>query len=256
MSAPVPETDRLDPVPEGPIRLKTGLELNLVPLKTRQLFRLLRILTHGAGAAVLTNTLDFGADPEEFAGRLAAVVMLAIPDAETETIEFVASMVEPVALVKKPEDKLSKKESDANQKLWDRVNTDLFNPDPFDLIDIVIRIVQAEADDLQALGKKIAQVLELFRKTGELDKTDDPETLVPPQVLAQAAVPVQDAAEMPDEPPSVTPSSAPSPMPSTPSAPSTDGLTTPSSTSPSGDSARSEPPSVPAGTPATASAAG
>jgi hypothetical protein len=227
------ETERLDPLPDGPIELSTGLRVCLVPLKTRQLFRLLRILTHGAGAAVLTTGLDFNADEGEFTQRLVGITILAIPDAESEACEFVASMVEPADLVKKPASQLTKDQLAENKRLWDRVNEDLFNPDPGDLIDIVARIIQAESRDLQALGKKIRQLLEMARRTGKTETAP-----------AQAADPLQSPA-----------SSEPIPPPLMPSSQSTDGQTSESSTSPSGDSGRSEPPSVLAGTPAPASAA-
>jgi hypothetical protein len=228
--APVPEVDRLDPVPSGPFILSTGLELNVVPLQTRQLFRLMRILTHGAGAALLSSALDFSAQPEEFVGKLLAVTVLSIPDAENETIEFVASMVEPAKLVKKDVAKQSDAEKAANQALWDQVNTDLYNPDPMDLLEIVERVVRAEAPELQALGKKIGRFLELAKKTGALKGGKDASPLTSPETLSQA-------------------SSVPSASPLTPSVPSMVGQTSESLIFRSEGSVKSVPPSVPVGVP-------
>lgn len=234
---PLAETDRIDPVPEGPIDLSSGFKVRLVPLQTRQLFRLLRILTHGAGAALLSSALDFGSDPEEFAGKLMAIAMMAIPDAETETIEFLASMCEPAELVKpaKRTAELPEKVLESNQALWDTMNTELFNPDPMDTLDIIERIIQAEAKDLQALGKKVGRLLKVAQATGQLKAKAAEEVPLPsPQILSESA--------------------APSPAPLTPSAPSTAGPTTTSSTSPSADSVPLAPPSVTVGQPEPASA--
>lgn len=240
------EIERLDPEPDAPFKLETGLEIRVVPMRTRQVFRFLRILTHGAGGAVLAGGLDFNDKPEEFAQKLLAIATLAIPDAEQETMEFLASMCEPAGL-RKPRagEKLGDEADRANQELWDRLNTDLFNPDPLDAIDIIERIILNEATDLQALGKRLGRMMDVFRKTGQFgmkpkEEDEKPvESLPSPQVLSEQ-----------------TPaSSAPSPESSTPSAPSTDGPTSTSSISPSAAFVPSEPPSLPVGSPEPVSAA-
>jgi hypothetical protein len=239
MPAPESDTDRLDPVPDEPIKLTTGLSVRIVPMQTRQVFRLLRILTHGAGGALLGNALDVNTSAEEFGGKLLTIAMLAIPDAESETIEFLASMCEPADVVKPASvrDELSEKVKESNQALWDQMNTDLFNPEPMTTLDILERVIKNEASDLQALGKRIGRLLETFQKTGQ-DKDTKPEGLPSPQDLSMRT----------------PPSSVPSPPSSTPSAPSTAGPTSTSSPSPSDDSVPLEPPSVIAGQPSPASA--
>ena len=56
----VSELDRIDPQPQQ-VTLSTGLEVDLVRMRTRQFFRLLRVLTHGAGPAMMRAGLDFKA---------------------------------------------------------------------------------------------------------------------------------------------------------------------------------------------------
>lgn len=214
------ELDRLDPQPWA-CTLTTGLGVEIVRLKTRQFFRLLRVLTHGAGPAVVQSGLDFTGDSEKFTKQLLTLVLMSIPDAEQEAIGFLHSMCKPSGLAEHP--KLSKQEEQDNQALWDRFHADLFNPELEDTIDLMELIVRQEAPELQALGKKLERVFALFRKTGQ-DKA-------PPEPEAS----LEDLAA----------SSGSSPSPSTSSAPSTDGLTSTSSTSRSAGSARS--PKQPAG---------
>jgi len=231
------ETARLDPPPSEPLKLSSGLLIRTVPMRTRQVFRLMRVLTHGAGGALVAGALDFNAKPEEFIGKLAAIAMMAIPDAEDETIQFLASMCEPAAITKPvPGGELSEKQREANDALFKEMNRELFNPDPIDTVDIIERIIRTEGADLQALGKRLSRMAQVFLKTGQ-DKEKVEEVPLPgPQELSEQAPPE----------PSL---SAPSPPSSTPSAPSTDGPTSTSLISPSADSVPLAPPSVPVGVP-------
>lgn len=205
--AAVSELDRIDPDPQ--LRtLSTGLEVEVVRLKTRQFFRLLKILTHGVGPGILQSNLNFGDDPAEFAQKLITLVLMSIPDAEEETIWFLASMCRPHGLVTKAEKDLSKAEKKANDALWDQFNSDLGNPELDDTIDIIEAIVNQEAEDIQALGKRVASMLKLAQKTGA-DKEEKPEDPSPQQLNSPAS----------------------SPGSSTSSATSTDGPTSTSSTS-------------------------
>ena len=88
---------------------------------------------------------------------------------------------------------------------------ELNNPELEDLLDLAEAIVRQEAPEIQALGKRVASLLELAKKTGQLAEKDSPgETVSLPE---------------------------PSPGPSISSATSTDGLTSESSSSPSAGSA-------------------
>jgi hypothetical protein len=168
------ELDRIDPQPET-IKLSTGLQLDVLRMRTRQFFRLLRVLTHGAGPALTQAQLDFTGDAAAFSQKLLTLVVLSIPDAENETVQFLASMSRPTGIVDKPASQLSKADAAENQALWDRFNEELHNPELEDLIDLVEVIVRQEAPELQALGKKLQKVFTLFQKTGQDKEPKEPE---------------------------------------------------------------------------------
>lgn len=204
------ELDRLDPqVTE--VKLVSGFPVEVVRLRTRQLFRLMRILTKGAGPALAQ--LNFGSGQENFAAQLLGIIMLAIPDAETETIGFLQSMCKPGGLVDKPPAQQTKAEAKANQDAFERFNEELFNPELEDTIALLEAIVVNEAPDLQALGKKLQHLWQVASKAVGAGTENPPEA---------------ESLHLPEG----TPGS------STSSPTSTDGLTSTSSTSRSAASAR------------------
>jgi hypothetical protein len=218
LEAAVPEEselDRIDPVPET-LTLSSGFEVDIVRLRTRQLFRLLRILTQGAGPAVMQAGLDFSAGAEQFSQSLAMLVLMSIPEAEQAAIGFLQSMCQPSGLVDKPRSQLTKQEGEDNQALWDQFNTEMFNPEPADTVDLIEVIVRRESADLQALGKKLRDLWQMFVKTGQSRGKTEPEPS--PSELAESSSPGR------------------SPRPSTSSATSTGGQTSTSSVSPSAGS--------------------
>lgn len=203
------ELDRIDPqLTEH--KLSTGFALGIRRMRTRQFFRLLRILTHGAGPSLTQAQLNFAGDPAEFGTKLLMLVVMSIPDAEQETIAFLASMCQPAGLTDKQASQMTKQETEANQALWDRYGEELHNPELEDTLDLIEVIVRQEAPELQALGKRLRKTLELFQKTGQDKEPPEPEP--GPQDLS---------------------SPAPSRRRSTRSATSTDGPTSTSSDSPS-----------------------
>lgn len=204
------ELDRLDPEPVT-VKLSTGFAVDVVRLRTRQLFRLLKILTHGAGQALMSSNLDFS-DNEQFATQLVTMVVMSIPDAETEAIAFLQSMCEPHGQVKGEGRKLSKAETEANGVLWDKFAEELFNPLPEDTLDLIEVIVRNEAPELAGLGKRLSKLWETAQKMG---------------VGKEKAESAPEGAEL---------SLEPSQKPSTSSPASTGGPTTTSSPSPSAGS--------------------
>lgn len=168
------ELDRIDPQPET-CKLSTGFEVDVVRMRTRQFFRLLRVLTHGAGPALTQGGLDFAAPGEEFGQKLLMLVVMSIPDAEQEAIGFLASMCRPTGIVDKPASQLTKQEDEGNKALWARFNDELHNPDMGDTLDLIEVIVRQESPELQALGKKLQRMLDLFRKTGQDKEPAEPE---------------------------------------------------------------------------------
>jgi hypothetical protein len=214
------ELDRLDP-DVTPLTLSTGLDIEIVRMKTRQFFRLLKVLTHGAGARMLQSGLDFEAEPSVFVTKLSALVAMSVPDAEHETIEFLDSMGQPAGLAGgvygKSPNELNKQEKERDDSLWVRYHRELFNPDPMDTFTIVEAIVRREAEDVQALGKRFGALMKMAQKMGQ-DAPGEPDPTPTGNELHQSL--------------------APSPAASTSSATSTGGPTGTSSTSPSADSGK------------------
>lgn len=174
------ELDRIDPQPET-CKLSTGFTVDVVRMRTRQFFRLLRVLTHGAGPALTQSGLDFAAPGEEFGQKLLMLVVMSIPDAEQEAIGFLASMCRPNGVVDKPASQLTKQESEGNQALWTRFNEELHNPDLEDTLDLIEVIIRQESPELQALGKKLQRTFKIFQATGQ-DK-EPPEAQASPQEI-------------------------------------------------------------------------
>jgi hypothetical protein len=168
------ELDRIDPQPET-CKLSTGFEVDIVRMRTRQFFRLLRVLTHGAGPALTQSGLDFAAGGEEFTQKLLMLVVMSIPDAEQEAIGFLASMCRPSGITDKAASQLTKQENEANQALWTRFNEELHNPDLEDTLDLVEIIVRQESPELQALGKKLQRTFKIFQATGQDREAPEPE---------------------------------------------------------------------------------
>ncbi len=166
------ELDALSPVP-ATIRLSTGTVLELESLRARQFFKLLRIITRGAMPAMQDLSvfkLDPEADAGAFAGRLLSLMLLSIPEAENEAIEFIQSMVQPAGLIDRRSSgtKLNKQDLERNTELWAKALTDLDNPNLDDLVTIIEAIVKREAGDIQALGKRLTAMFKLAEKTGQI----------------------------------------------------------------------------------------
>jgi hypothetical protein len=168
------EISRLDPEPVT-VKLSTGYEVGLQRLKTRQFFRLLKVLTRGLGPAVVQAGLDFDSDPEGFGQKLLAMTVMSIPEAEQQFIEFLQSMCVPPGLHEPDGRALTRKEREENQAAITEMVEELNNPELGDLLDLAEVIVQREAPEIQALGKRVAGLLEMFRKTGQDKESRDQE---------------------------------------------------------------------------------
>lgn len=195
------EIDVLDPIHE-PVKLESGKMVIIEDLRSRQFFRLLRIVTRGA-LPLLADTNDFRLSTdmpkEEFGAKLLSIVAMAIPEAEDETIDFLRSMVSPHGLIKKRD--RNKQEEEHNRKLWADLDAEMINPSLEDLITLVEVIIKRESEDIQALGKRLMGMFKVAQKTGQV-----PESL---NQIFQGQNSSEDSAE-----------------PSTLSSPNTDGPTT------------------------------
>jgi hypothetical protein len=205
------ETDRLDPIPQL-VDLVSGTKVQVLPLKLRQLFRLMRIITRG-GSAYLPMLRDAMAIQDEDARsdalgtQLIAIALFALPDAEDEAVEFLMSCVEPDGLTPGRD----KAQRAINEQLRRELSEELFNPEPEDAISIIEAVILREKNDLAALGKRLTAAFTMATKTGQL--TEKP------------AVPSSDSTEQTPELSEVTPAR------STSSRRNTGGRTKKSSTS-------------------------
>lgn len=148
------------------VTLSSGTQVLIKPLKSRQFLRLLRIITHGAGGMLLNVKFSGEDTPEEFGAKLFALVGFAIPDAEDEVIDFLLAMAQPVGVKEGRE--LTKAEKAKNEELKAALFEELYNPELEDLVTLVEAIVKREAEDLQALGKRLMAMFDLAKKTGQV----------------------------------------------------------------------------------------
>lgn len=152
------EIDTLDPQPT-PLALASGTKIEVERLRTRQLMKLLRILTRGAGDLLGSLSIDAETSTEEFAGQLIGAVVISIPEAEDETIEFIQAMVSPLGLVPVR----TKGDREYNAKIGEALYEELQNPELDDLVTIIEQVVRNEAEHILALGKRLAVLLRAQR---------------------------------------------------------------------------------------------
>lgn len=146
-------TDLSTLIPESrELELSDGRTVLINELRTRELLKLLRVIVRGGGP--LIASLDFSSD--DFAGRLIAVVVFSIPEAEDEAIEFIQSLVNPVGLLERPR---SKADREYNEELRADLDDFLSNPELEDTVSIITTVVRFEAVHIQALGKQIQVLL-------------------------------------------------------------------------------------------------
>lgn len=151
------------------ITLSDGTVVTINRLKTRETMALLKILTRGAGGALGELKISADTDAGEFAASLLAYTVLAIPEAEDETIDFVNRMVSPTGLVTGP--RLSKPEREINEEINAHLAEILENPELDDLVAIVSKVIEVEAPHIQSLGKSLAALWKVQRTAAESRKT-------------------------------------------------------------------------------------
>ena len=104
---------------------------------------------------------------EAFGQNLLAMTLMAIPEAEQQFIEFLQSMCTPPGLHEaQRRRRLTKQQAEDNQAAITEMVEELNNPELGDLMDLAEAIVRQEAPEIQALGKRVASLLELAKKTG------------------------------------------------------------------------------------------
>lgn len=158
------EMNVLDPVPDR-VTLQSGSVVIIESLKLRQFFRLMKIVTHGAGSSLLRMDLSPDDSADVFGTKLLSMVLLSIPDSEDETIDFLMSMVKPDGLIENR--LLDKAAKERNDFLLDVLHKELMNPELEDTISILEVVVQRESADLQALARKVMSMFKVAQKTGQ-----------------------------------------------------------------------------------------
>lgn len=144
----------------APLVLSSGLTVLVERLKTRQMMRLMKIVTRGAGGALSDLRMEAGEGAREFASKFLAAIVFSIPEAEDETLSFVRSMVTPSGLIV-ARGGISKAEEEINENLLSAVDDAFDNPDLEDLVLVLERIVTVEAPHLVSLGKRLALLLKV-----------------------------------------------------------------------------------------------
>jgi hypothetical protein len=147
------DVDTLASEPSDILTLTTGERVQVERLKTRQTMSLLKILTRGFGGALSSLFVAEDTDSDEFAAELLGSMLVSIPEAEEETIDFIKKMVSPADLI---EDPRTKAEKGSNAEAIDRLTKALDNPELDDLFAIVEVIIRTEAPHIQQLGKRLA----------------------------------------------------------------------------------------------------
>lgn len=148
-----------------PLTLVSGTQITVERLRTRGLMSLLKILTRGAATAIPSLVVEEDTEPGKFAGQLLAAIVLALPEAEDEAVDFIQRMVSPVGMTSGR--RLTKAQESANAELLDRLRDELEDPEPEDLVSIVERIIEVETPHMLALGKRLALLLQAQQKSVE-----------------------------------------------------------------------------------------
>lgn len=152
------------------ITLASGLEVEVQALRMRQTMGLLKIVTRGAGPILSELQFSDDMDAGAFAGTLIGAVILAVPEAEDETVDFIKSMVKPAGLISDPR---SKPEREVNSDLLTRLSVELENPDLDDFVSIIEVVINSEAPHLVALGKRLTGLIAAQRKLTDRTPKDD-----------------------------------------------------------------------------------
>lgn len=190
MTAPAVQNDEMSVLLDPPdrVKLKSGQVILLNRLKTRELLKLLRVITHGAGDRLLEELggLNPNDDQNVFAAKMMLTLLMAIPDAESETVEFIFSLAKPVGLIDRPN--LSKQDKERNLALWENLVNELENPELDDLITILESVIVREAADLASLGKRVSSAWATVQRVGKGKVANPPD----PTSLSSLATSISD----------------------------------------------------------------
>jgi hypothetical protein len=171
-----------------------GTQLRVLDLKTRQFFRLMRIITRGAGGFFMQAKLDMSDGVDVFVAKLIGLLLIAVPESEAETIDFLMSMVEPASYVRGTS--LSKTVQLSNDAAVQSVHELLQNPELEDTMSILEAVVRREAENIQSLGKRLQKMFDLFSRTGQM-KPSSPAATPPLQPLSSVSTLTESSEDSP-----------------------------------------------------------
>lgn len=136
----------LPPTPEITLN---GMQCRVKPLKAREFFQLISIVTStlGANAGEIFARMEEKKDDEDFAGEILGVVLVAVPLAQDPFLRLIRDIVEPLD----PEN-----DDELREYLW--------NPDPGDVLDVIDAVLTNEKDNLANLVGKARAYLKKWSK--------------------------------------------------------------------------------------------
>lgn len=130
-------------VPEkGGVVLVDGAEYRVKRIRLIELASFMRVISTGAGPVLMQAGALFD-NEEDMTGQITGLVIVALPNAVEEFIDFLNTVLEPVGEVE---------------------DGKIVNPDPTAVLDVVALMVEQEKDDWQALMGKARQMWEITVK--------------------------------------------------------------------------------------------
>ena len=139
------------------VTLQSGMRVKVERLKLRATMALLKILTRGAAPILADLFAESGAEDEEFATKVLGSLLLSVPEAPDETVEFLLRIVSPADLRRNRV--LSKDDKFTNTQLQDRLTAELSDAELDDVVTIITAVITQERPHLQALGKRLALLM-------------------------------------------------------------------------------------------------
>lgn len=153
------EIERLLPGPGEPLELHDGTLVAIRPLKLKELFAAFKIITRGATMSMGALSFNIFQDSQDhMVETFIALLINAFPEADVEFCEFLRIIVEPFY----PDNDATREELHAAHIHLDEILTE--DPDIGDAIDILTVLFSREAADMQRLGKKVANAVQVFSK--------------------------------------------------------------------------------------------
>lgn len=155
------EIDHIDPTPEI-LTLRSGVQVSVSRVKTIQLLRLVKIFSAGDGIDALMYAYANSDGEEEMMRNVVSSLILAIPNAEKEVVEFIQSLVEPAHL--RPRNSRIKEDAVFNENAYLTLSEELSNPDIEDLFMILETVVRKELPEFRSLGKRLLSLAQVAPK--------------------------------------------------------------------------------------------